>query len=147
MSRLLAKEIQKNKAEAMNKLHAWLNQAIPQIEREVARGYRTTSSGEFFKRDGERFSEIIKTSPFRAIITPQNNCIHLMADIRYKVGEHTVDYYKRELWIFDKENRSDFRTNYIYQDIRYAKWKIRDLNTKIDDLRKEIELLRTEFEM
>lgn len=94
----------KEKIDAVNKLHAWLNNVVPELQAIMAQGYRRKTDGTLFKKDALRFKKITDTSPFRAWIDSRFTDITLHADITYKTGDFSVDYYKRAFCLAGKYN-------------------------------------------
>ena len=125
----------KAKVDAVNKLHAWLNEAIPELLVLVHQGYSCKTDGSLYKKDAIKFKEITDTAPFRASIDSRYSSLSLRADITYKTGDHTVEYYKRHISLTHEHNILPY---YTLKEVRAARLKHARIKEQIRDLENKI---------
>lgn len=144
MQRLDRTQIQKNKVEAINKLHTWLNKVVPQIQMEMAKGYKLKADNDFFKKDKERFQSLLNDKPFRAYYDKRRNSLELVADITYKTGEFSCEYYKQVIYLNHKYEPLNEIT---IEDYTNAAMRVKQIEEKIQELRSKKISIEIEYHL
>lgn len=130
----------KGKIEAVNKLHTWLNVAVPELKALITKGYSRKVDGPFYKKDALQFKKITDTAPFRAWIDTGRDDLTLNADITYPTSEHSVNYYKRVICLSAKYNKAPL---YALKKVEKARTEKLILQSKINRLTIKIRTLNT----
>ncbi len=143
--------MENTKHEAMNKLNAWLNHAVPMLRKELEKGYKLNADGNLCKKDNPRFYAILATAPYRAYINFSDISVWLKSDICYKTGDYSCNYFKRDIWLFNPKNQKEqytytFKTDYTQESIINAENELKNLEYTKRDIEGAISDLKHEFQ-
>tara|TARA_Y100000401_G_scaffold73078_1_gene59085 strand:- start:972 stop:1460 length:489 start_codon:yes stop_codon:yes gene_type:complete len=156
----------KNKIEAVNNLHKYINKKVPQIMNILKEGYKVKSNGELFKKYEDKIYNIIyknKPNNIRCFILNTKYSSLLKINISYKTGEFSNTYVKDYVYLFTNDTKwCDVKNDFIITESKLSKSfnnrpiktikqvetqleKINKINNKIELLNKEISDLKSGF--
>ena len=149
-----------NRAVCMSRIHHYCNEVVPELLKELEKGFKITVNHQFHKKDEERFKAILdnqeKTTsyknPLRAYIEVNEFSIILNVDTHYQVSEHGCSYYKQYAYLYNRQSSPHYNIEpkcYEYtpkemiteQELIDATAKKRETEDKISELKSKLSSL------
>lgn len=144
MKTLDQKTLNENKAEAINKVHSFINDKVPLLGKEFGKGVKINKDNTICKKDKERIESILGEHnvipKLRFYLSINDYSIYLSVDSWYYVSEkdrsgyQTCEYYKKNAYIHD---RTDSRL-YDFEPLELTdSQELTDLENELDTLEKQ----------
>ena len=129
----------KQKIKAVNALHNWINEVVPQLNKILAAGYKRKKDGDFYNANKGPLSAILAGAPYRAWIDTRHKGLTLRADTHYPDGGRTA-YHSRNILL-----EAPFPPLKIYHasTVAEARRQKAMLEHKIRDIQNQINALDT----
>jgi len=103
-----------NRAVCMNKVHNYINNIVPKLQKELKKGFKLSNNFQLYKKDAEKIYNIINSGLekpkgnfpiLRAYLRVNEYSMCLEVDDNYAVKQHigggcTVNYYKKAVYIY-----------------------------------------------
>jgi hypothetical protein len=128
--------ILKNKIEAVNKLHKFINEKIPLIIEELKKGFKIKVDYSFDKRTSEKLYKIIETKEknLKAYFSNSAYSSRLVTDISYQTAEYGCNYFKTDIYLLQSKKYPENGLKLIEQiDFK------RNDNILFENVKKDIE--------
>jgi len=145
-----------NKVKAVNNLYQALNENVPELLAELKKGYKINNNGGFDKRTMDRLKPILnkitgKDKALRAYIdSSYSYSKFLYADVTYKVGEFTVNYFKTDVYVLEKSDGewivpefTEFKL-ITFSEVKNKLNEIKKIEKEIDRLNSKLYILKRE---
>lgn len=130
----------KNRVEAINKLHTYMNIKVPQVIEDIkANGYSVKKDGTLFAKDYARLNDLVKDAPNNIMVyfKVSSNSVLLMAKTTYSTSEASVAYCEA--------------SRYINADTEFMAYPIHDLGevlqgvSKLEGLREKLNAIQSDI--
>jgi hypothetical protein len=141
--------ILKNKIEAVNKLHKFINEKIPLVIEELKKGFKIKIDYSFDKKTSEKLDKIIETEEknIRVYFSNSAHSSRLVTDVNYQTAECGCNYFKTDIYLLQSKKypenglklieQIDFKRNdnILFENVKKDIQSIKDF----ENVKKEIE--------
>jgi hypothetical protein len=142
--------ILKNKIEAVNELHSFINKVTPLVIQRLQKGFKQKTDFSLFEKDKKDIDNLIgkHSKRIRCYIIANQYNICLQCDTHYRISDFSVNYYNKPIYVYDSNGVLPFvklKDDFKIGDILLRRNNIEQLEKQIEDIQTKLNAEKVDY--